>query len=333
LTLAETRGLVAYVLMASGLAFDLVAASASCACPTSTTACSGHQVRDAWTFLLLGSWRVAARRHGLEALLCIWFVAMTSPVAAHAIARGPTGPACRSLQVRWSTATATTATPVLRSQAGSCSTRDRRHEMAQAAELGRAVTASSAGRTRRSPCRATPLPETDPRPAYLSPAMLQSAAQLARRSVRRGRSRCVDERRERGPPIRRLILALRHLRVLRRVRAWVRNAGGRDALQRVRAVRVLARRDGADGREGSRTGPRGAGLRRLDRAATTWLWIYRRLGSLAYANRRSISRPAGAGPARQLATRCPQIDRTDIQRISVRHVPERDTARRVGPVS
>ena len=88
--LAETRGLVAYVLMASGLAFDLVGCIGLVRLPDVYNRLqAGTKCVTLGTFLLLlgvVAW-CGLDAMGWKALLCIWFVAMTSPTAAHAIAR------------------------------------------------------------------------------------------------------------------------------------------------------------------------------------------------------------------------------------------------------
>jgi multicomponent Na+:H+ antiporter subunit G len=88
--LSETRGLVAFVLLASGLAFDLLGCIGLVRLPDVYNRLqAGTKCVTLGTFLLLFGVLVQCGfgAMGWKALLCIWFVAMTSPTAAHAIAR------------------------------------------------------------------------------------------------------------------------------------------------------------------------------------------------------------------------------------------------------
>ena len=88
--LAETRDLAAYVLMALGLAFDLVGCIGLVRLPDVYNRLqAGTKCVTLGTFLLLLGVvvRFGFGAMGWKALLCVWFVAMTSPTAAHAIAR------------------------------------------------------------------------------------------------------------------------------------------------------------------------------------------------------------------------------------------------------
>jgi len=87
---ADTRQLAAYVLMALGLAFDLVGCIGLVRLPDVYNRLqAGTKCVTLGTFLLLLGVvvRFGLNAMGWKALLCIWFVAMTSPTAAHAIAR------------------------------------------------------------------------------------------------------------------------------------------------------------------------------------------------------------------------------------------------------
>ena len=87
---AETRDLAAYVLMAFGLAFDLVGCIGLVRLPDVYNRLqAGTKCVTLGTFLLLLGVvvRFGFGAMGWKALLCVWFVAMTSPTAAHAIAR------------------------------------------------------------------------------------------------------------------------------------------------------------------------------------------------------------------------------------------------------
>lgn len=89
--LADPRQLAAYVLMALGLAFDLVGCIGLVRLPDVYNRLqAGTKCVTLGTFLLLLGVvvRFGPDAMGLKALLCVWFVAMTSPTAAHAIARG-----------------------------------------------------------------------------------------------------------------------------------------------------------------------------------------------------------------------------------------------------
>jgi multicomponent Na+:H+ antiporter subunit G len=88
--LSETRGLVAFVLLASGLAFDLLGCVGLVRLPDVYNRLqAGTKCVTLGTFLLLFGVVVQCGlgAMGWKALLCTWFVAMTSPTAAHAIAR------------------------------------------------------------------------------------------------------------------------------------------------------------------------------------------------------------------------------------------------------
>ena len=87
---ADSRQLAAYVLMALGLAFDLVGCIGLVRLPDVYNRLqAGTKCVTLGTFLLLLGVvvRFGLDAMGWKALLCIWFVAMTSPTAAHAIAR------------------------------------------------------------------------------------------------------------------------------------------------------------------------------------------------------------------------------------------------------
>ena len=87
---ADTRQFAAYVLMALGLAFDLVGCIGLVRLPDVYNRLqAGTKCVTLGTFLLLLGVvvRFGLDAMGWKALLCIWFVAMTSPTAAHAIAR------------------------------------------------------------------------------------------------------------------------------------------------------------------------------------------------------------------------------------------------------
>jgi len=89
--LADSRHLAAYVLMALGLGFDLVGCIGLVRLPDVYNRLqAGTKCVTLGTFLLLLGVvvRFGLDAMGLKSLLCIWFVAMTSPTAAHAIARG-----------------------------------------------------------------------------------------------------------------------------------------------------------------------------------------------------------------------------------------------------
>ena len=88
--LAQPRDLVAYLLMALGLAFDLLGCIGLVRLPDVYNRLqAGTKCVTLGTFLLLLGVvvRFGFGAMGWKALLCIWFIAMTSPTAAHAIAR------------------------------------------------------------------------------------------------------------------------------------------------------------------------------------------------------------------------------------------------------
>jgi multicomponent Na+:H+ antiporter subunit G len=88
--LSETRGLVAFVLLACGVGFDLLGCIGLVRLPDVYNRLqAGTKCVTLGTFLLLFGVLVQCGfgAMGWKALLCIWFVAMTSPTAAHAIAR------------------------------------------------------------------------------------------------------------------------------------------------------------------------------------------------------------------------------------------------------
>jgi multicomponent Na+:H+ antiporter subunit G len=88
--LAVPRDLAAYVLMALGLAFDLLGCVGLVRLPDVYNRLqAGTKCVTLGTFLLLAGVvvRFGFDALGWKALLCVWFIAMTSPTAAHAIAR------------------------------------------------------------------------------------------------------------------------------------------------------------------------------------------------------------------------------------------------------
>ncbi|MBP1619479.1 MAG: monovalent cation/proton antiporter, MnhG/PhaG subunit [Acidobacteria bacterium] len=88
--LAQPRDLVAYLLMALGLAFDLLGCIGLVRLPDVYNRLqAGTKCVTLGTFLLLLGVvvRFGFDAMGWKALLCVWFIAMTSPTAAHAIAR------------------------------------------------------------------------------------------------------------------------------------------------------------------------------------------------------------------------------------------------------
>ncbi len=84
------RETTAYVLLALGLAFDLLGCIGLVRLPDVYNRLqAGTKCVTLGTFLLLAGVvvRFGFGALGWKALLCIWFIAMTSPTAAHAIAR------------------------------------------------------------------------------------------------------------------------------------------------------------------------------------------------------------------------------------------------------
>ena len=87
---ASPRETAAFVLLCLGLAFDLLGCVGLVRLPDVYNRLqAGTKCVTLGTFLLLGGVvvRFGFGALGLKALLCIWFIAMTSPTAAHAIAR------------------------------------------------------------------------------------------------------------------------------------------------------------------------------------------------------------------------------------------------------
>lgn len=87
---ASPRETTAYVLLALGLAFDLLGCIGLVRLPDVYNRLqAGTKCVTLGTFLLLAGVvvRFGFGALGWKALLCIWFIAMTSPTAAHAIAR------------------------------------------------------------------------------------------------------------------------------------------------------------------------------------------------------------------------------------------------------
>lgn len=87
---ASPRETAAYVLLALGLAFDLLGCLGLVRLPDVYNRLqAGTKCVTLGTFLLLAGVvvRFGFGAMGWKALLCIWFIAMTSPTAAHAIAR------------------------------------------------------------------------------------------------------------------------------------------------------------------------------------------------------------------------------------------------------
>jgi len=87
---ADPRDLAAYGLMAFGLAFDLVGCMGLVRLPDVYNRLqAGTKCVTLGTFLLLLGVlvRFGFDAMGWKALLCLWFIAMTSPTGAHAIAR------------------------------------------------------------------------------------------------------------------------------------------------------------------------------------------------------------------------------------------------------
>ena len=88
--LAQPRDLVAYALMALGLAFDLLGCLGLVRLPDVYNRLqAGTKSVTLGTFLLLAGVVVkfGFGAMGWKAVLCVFFIAMTSPTAAHAIAR------------------------------------------------------------------------------------------------------------------------------------------------------------------------------------------------------------------------------------------------------
>ncbi len=84
------RELAAFILLALGLAFDLLGCIGLVRLPDVYNRLqAGTKCVTLGTFLLLAGVvvRFGFGAMGWKALLCIWFIAMTSPTAAHAIAR------------------------------------------------------------------------------------------------------------------------------------------------------------------------------------------------------------------------------------------------------
>lgn len=82
--------LLAYLVMAVGLAFDLVGCIGLVRLPDVYNRLqAGTKCVTLGTFLILLGVviRFGFGSMGWKALLCLWFIAMTSPTAAHAIAR------------------------------------------------------------------------------------------------------------------------------------------------------------------------------------------------------------------------------------------------------
>lgn len=87
---AAPRELAAFILLALGLAFDLLGCIGLVRLPDVYNRLqAGTKCVTLGTFLLLAGVvvRFGFGAMGWKALLCIWFIAMTSPTAAHAIAR------------------------------------------------------------------------------------------------------------------------------------------------------------------------------------------------------------------------------------------------------
>lgn len=84
-------GILAVVVMAAGLFFDLVGCLGLVRLPDVY-----NRLQAATKCVTLGTFliligvvvRFGFGSMGLKALLCLWFIAMTSPTAAHALARG-----------------------------------------------------------------------------------------------------------------------------------------------------------------------------------------------------------------------------------------------------
>jgi multicomponent Na+:H+ antiporter subunit G len=86
----DPRHLAAFVIMALGLAFDLVGCLGLVRLPDVYNRLqAGTKCVTLGTFLILLGVivRFGFGAMGIKALLCLWFIAMTSPTAAHAIAR------------------------------------------------------------------------------------------------------------------------------------------------------------------------------------------------------------------------------------------------------
>jgi len=88
--LSQPRDLVAYMLMALGVAFDLLGCVGLVRLPDVYNRLqAGTKCVTLGTFLLLIGVvvQLGFGAMGWKAVLCMWFIAMTSPTAAHAIAR------------------------------------------------------------------------------------------------------------------------------------------------------------------------------------------------------------------------------------------------------
>ena len=88
--LSNPLHLLAYVVMAAGLAFDIVGCIGLVRLPDVYNRLqAGTKCVTLGTFLILLGvvLRFGFGSMGWKALLCLWFIAMTSPTAAHAIAR------------------------------------------------------------------------------------------------------------------------------------------------------------------------------------------------------------------------------------------------------
>jgi len=88
--LSQPRDVIAYVIMALGLAFDLLGCIGLVRLPDVYNRLqAGTKCVTLGTFLLLAGVVVkfGFGAMGFKAVLCVVFIAMTSPTAAHAIAR------------------------------------------------------------------------------------------------------------------------------------------------------------------------------------------------------------------------------------------------------
>ncbi len=88
--LAEPRHLAAVIVMSAGLFFDFVGCLGLVRLPDVYNRLqAGTKCVTLGTFLLLLGViiRFGLDSMGVKAVLCLWFIAMTSPTAAHAIAR------------------------------------------------------------------------------------------------------------------------------------------------------------------------------------------------------------------------------------------------------
>jgi multicomponent Na+:H+ antiporter subunit G len=89
--LGNARDLVAFVVMALGLLFDLLGCVGLVRLPDLYNRLqAGTKCVTLGTFLLLLGVVVkfGLNAMGWKAVLCLWFIAITSPTAAHAVARG-----------------------------------------------------------------------------------------------------------------------------------------------------------------------------------------------------------------------------------------------------